>query len=279
MTSRPISRVSPPLGAYRRPGVVLLLYAFRVVSSVWVASDAGALAQTVVAGYSRGDVVLFEPGGVMFIETLRLIEPQLARLGVAAIATLVAVAFVELVPMAMVLVALGRRGRVSFTELAHHALDSIGTLALFQGLAFAAQAVIVVLVAALAWNALVWLLAAGPLAGAACIAAVFVGLCGLVALRLVHDLARVAAVDGGRGLYDAGRCALRAVTWRAVWSYLWRGALACVALVAAALVVSPANLATSAVVHALALLMVVFLRVDWLAVALLTVRRSELAEP
>jgi hypothetical protein len=266
------------LGAYRRPGAVLLLYAFRVASSVWVASHASALVQTVVAGYARGDLVLFEPGGVMFVEVLRLVEPQLSRLGVAATAAFVAVAFVELVPTAMVLVALGRRGRVSFTELAHHALDSIGTLALLQGLAFAAQALIVVLFAALASIALAWLLASGPLAGAACVVAALVGSCGVVALRLVHDLARAAAVDGARGLYDAGRCALRVVTWRAAWSYLWRGALACAALVVAAVVGSPANWAMSTAVHAVALLVVVYLRVDWLAVALLTVRRSELAE-
>lgn len=277
MTSRPTSRVSPPLGAYRRPGAVLLLYAVRVVSSVWVASHVSALAQTTVAGYPRGDLALFEPGGVMLLEALRLVEPQLSRLGAATAAALVAVAFVELMPMAMVLVALGRRGRVSFAELAHHALDSIGTLALLQGLALAAQALIVVLFVALASSALAWPHAAGPIAGAACIASVLAGLCVVVALRLVHDLARAAAVDGARGLYDATRCALAALTRRAAWSYLWRGALACAALAAAALAGSPTHLAMSALVHALALLAVVFLRADWLAAALLAVRRHERA--
>jgi hypothetical protein len=245
------------------------------VTSVWVASRASAVAQPVIAGYARGDAVLFESGGVMLLEALRIVEPQLSYLGVTTAVSLVAVAFIELVPTAMVLVALGRRERVSFMELTHHALDSIGTLGLLLGLTFAAQALIVVLFVALASNVVTWFRAAMPFEDLVQLAVLFLGLGVVVALRLVHDLARAAAVDGARGLYDSVCSALAALTPTAAWSYLWRGGLALAALLIAALIASPYRLAMSIVVHALALLVVVVLRVDWLAVALGAVRHGE----
>jgi hypothetical protein len=260
-----------PLPAFRRPGAVLALYAVHVAAALWLALQPAALAARVTSGQPLGDRVLFEPGGVLLVEALRLARPSLPWLGLASALSVVAFAFAELVPIGALLAALARRGRVTPSTWLRDGVAHLGTLALLEGVAIAAQVLAVAVALAIGTSVASTLQLAPPAYDLVLAGSVVAGIVVAIALRLVHDLARVGAVDEGRGLHASVGWAFRVTRrrgLRALGSFAWRAALGSVLLVAAAYAAPPTALGASLVVHALAVLAVVYLRADWLGIAL-----------
>ncbi|UQA55954.1 hypothetical protein [Polyangium aurulentum] len=263
--------------ARKRPGVVMLYYAYRLAVALLVAGPFALLLGRAVSGYPRGDALLFDPGGLLFVEALRQTREALPPLAAGTVALLLLAAFVGLLPLAALIAALGERGRVTAGFLGERALRPVGTFALLLGAAMGVQVVVSIIVVAVT-GALsrrpglddrafdqVWL------GGAA------VGFVLVLAVGVFHDLARVAAVRGDLGLRDAILCALdaaRRAPGRIASAWLWRSALAAFALGAAVVIGSrigvhlPGRLVASALVHQLGVLGAVFLRASWLAYAI-----------
>jgi len=271
------SGIEPHPVARKRPGVVLLYYAYRLAVALLVAWPFALLLGRAVSGHPRGDALLFDPGGLLLVEALRLTREALPPLGAGAVALFLLAAFVGLLPLAALIAALGERGRMTAGFLGERALRPVGTFALLFGAALGVQVVVSLVVLAVT-GALsrrpglddrafdqVWL------------GGVAVGFVLVLAVGVLHDLARVAAVRGDLGLRDAILCALdaaRRAPGRLASAWLWRSLLAASALGAAAVIGSrigvhpPGRLAAGALVHQVAVLGAVFLRASWLAYAI-----------
>jgi hypothetical protein len=274
---------TPRSSALGRRGFVLGLYAHRAVGGVLLATPIAAQLGAIVGRSPRGDASLFDPGGLELLEAYRLARPSVPGLATAGGIWLALFAFAGLVPMAALLVALGHRGPLSRRFVVDRVLASLGTLSLLWGLAAFAQAV----AGGLAFvfgdrfvGSLAWSPPRSDLAHAAvwAVVALVIG-----ALGLVHDLARVVAVDERRGLYLAVARALDTVRdrWAAVpVAYVWRAALGGGALLVGAVaasrvgVATPGRVAVGLVLHQAALFTAVALRASWLAAALRSTRAS-----
>lgn len=273
--------IDPPRSAdpaaHNRLGLVALLYAYRAIAALLIATPAALLAGEVVAGYPRGDAELFDPGGVMLLEASRLLRPALVPLAVQGGLGALVAALIGLLPLAALITALGHDGKLTARFLAARAVAPLGPLALLWGTALLAQVVAVALVLTIGEQ----LLAQARLEliheDLARIGVVGVGLAFGLAIGVVHDLARVLAVLEARGFYSASARALyvmRQAPGRALWAYMWRGALALVALSAAGLFSHRVGLATPrallmvAVSSQAAVVVAVFLRASWLAAAI-----------
>jgi len=269
-------RASRP-AAYRRPGMVVVYFAYRAAAALLLAAPASVLAAGVVGGYPRGDAVLFDRGGLMLTEFLRIAEVAGPALAAQAGAGAVLAAALGLVPLAALIVALGREGRLSAAFLMQKIGGALGPLALLWGAAAAAQ------VAAAGVVLLVGAKLAGGLAPGdraedlASIGVIVAALLAVGAVGMIHDVARVSAAHEGRGFYDAaarGLAVSRVAPLGLAWAWAWRGALACAALACAAWVgasigvSSGGRVALSFGVHHAGLLAASALRASWLAAAM-----------
>src|SRR5262245_39532444 len=64
-------RAAHPL-ARKRLGLVAFYFGYRFLAGLLVATPMAALFNSVVRDQPRGDAVLFDPGGVMLVEAIRL---------------------------------------------------------------------------------------------------------------------------------------------------------------------------------------------------------------
>jgi hypothetical protein len=275
----PIARVR----ARRRPGLVLLVYAYRTVAAILLALPLSVAARGAIGPYPRGDAGLFDPGGVALLEALRLLEPTLAPLGLGAALGAVVVAFAGLLPLAMLLDAVGLEGRLPARLLLERAASRMGTLSLLFGAATVAQA--------FAGAAFIWIgqkslarvaWSAAPHKHVSIALLWAAGLLLVGVLGVVHDLARAYAVRRDLRFYDATSCALRAVRrtgLRALWAYVWRASIGVAGIAAALSVSSYVGLTTGgrlvavALVDQAALLLAATMRASWLAAAVRVAER------
>jgi hypothetical protein len=264
--------------AFRRPGLVLAYAGYLLVAGFGVAAPWSALLTRTVVGYPRGDAELFDRGGVMLVEAIRLGgRGAPAAMASSGFVVLLAGAF-GLVPLAMLLAGLGREGRVRAPFLAARAVGSLGTLTLIWGLSFAAQAILGALLGLLG----VTLVGAFHLAprGEA-LAHVGVGVVALLALLplgVARDLAMASAVNDATRLYTSSSRALRVLRGglvRPLGAYLARALLALAALLVAFWIPTvlrapdaPLPVALPLLLHQLAIVGAVFLRASWLAAAI-----------
>lgn len=279
----------PPLPSavapYRRPVVLLGVYGYRALTALVIAAPVATMAQDIVGDRPRGDADLFEPGGVLLADAARLARPALAALPFQTAILVVLFGFVGLVPLAALIRALSRPGRVRFRELAAAVGQHLGTFALLLGLALLAQAAAVALLV-MGGGTVIDL--AGWSGLTADVARAVVGLlAGLaaVALGIVHDLARVSAIHYDQGLYSASARALRTLRGdklRAIGAYAWRGLLTIGVVIGAALLghlvgtETTGDLAVSVAIHQGGVLGAVYLRASWLTAAMrLTEREAE----
>jgi hypothetical protein len=263
--------------ARKRPGVVLVYYAFRLAIALFVAGPFAILIGRAVGDHPRGDAVLFDPGGMLLIEALRRTREALPPLGAEVVVLFVLAAFAGLLPLAALIAALGERGRVTAAFLGERALRPVGALALLLGAAMGAQVVVGLLV-----MAVTGVFARRPgldvrASDQAWLGGTAIALLLVLAIGVVHDVARVAAVRGDLGLRGALLCALdtvRRAPGRVATAWLWRSLLAVFALGVASVIGSrigverPGQLVSGALVHQAAVLAAVFLRASWLAYAL-----------
>jgi hypothetical protein len=261
--------------AHKRLGMVALLYVYRAIAALLIATPAALLAGSILSGYPRGDAELFDPGGVMLLEAARLARRSLTPLVLQGGLGALVAALVGLLPFAALVAALGHDGKLSARFLAARAVAPVGPLALLWGSALLAQVVVVGLVVLVGER----LLAQAGLdllrEDLVRLGIVGIGLILAVGLGVLHDLARVIAVLEGRGFYSSAARALLVMERaypRALWAYVWRGALAIAALSAAGWVSHRIGLSRSlglvAVVSQVSVLLAVFLRASWLAAAI-----------
>jgi hypothetical protein len=258
------------------------VYAYHALAGLLIALPAAAALSGPTASSPRGQAELFDPGGVMLLETLRFARRSLMPIGVSAGAVAAIALIAGVFPLAALLAGLGREGRLSVTFLADRAWAHAGTLALIFGLGTALQVVTVALL----------MLAGGKLIGALKLAPppddlAFVGLLAVaggvgLAVGVLRDLASVAAVRGDHGLYVAASRALRCARrggGRAMLGWAWRASLGFAGLVAAAWL-APRGVSTAAVVagaalHQAAIAGATFARASWLAAAMRLVDATE----
>jgi hypothetical protein len=269
-----------------RIGVIALYFGYRAVAGVMLAAPASILAASLVNGQPRGDAVLFDAGGAMLIEVARV--ARVAAIPVAAPlgrGTLLAAAF-GLVPLAVLLAALGRGGRLSAAFVAGRVAQSIGTLALLWGVATAAEVAAAVLVALPGLKLLTAWSLGPPLDDLATLGVALAAILAAGAIGVVHDLARVVAVDAQCGFYTAASRAVLAAQFAplaAAWAFVWRATLALIVVVTAAWATQLIGLSSAprialvlGVQHA-ALALAAFLRASWLAAAIRLLDRARAA--
>ena len=259
--------------AFRRPGLVLLVAAYRLLAGLLVATPIAALFNATVSGYPRGDAELFDPGGLMLLEALRLGARGLpATLTGAGLPALVAV-FVGLVPLAALIAGLSRSGPLSRAFLARAATFRVGTLALLWGVSLAAQILLAVLVVLLGGKLIDVARFTAKNEDLAYLAlAAITGLV-VIAAGLLRDLAAVAAVADGDRFYVSNARALLTVLrrpGRVLGAYAPRALLALGLLIAAFALAPPRGEALGAAfaLHEGAIVLGVFLRASWLAAAI-----------
>jgi hypothetical protein len=261
----------------RRPGVILLVYAFRLLSALLIAGPVALAVGPIVAGYPRGDAVLFDSGGLLWLEAIRLARSALLSAAVQGTIATLFLAFAGLLPLAALIASLGRSGPVTFGWLAERAARPLGTLSLLFGAALLAQAITSALILVCGAVLASKLHLTDPNASAVRVAAAAASLLVLIGIGIVHELARVAAVDGDLRFYAAvtrGWQALRSAKVRAIVAYGVRG-LAMVLVVGASIALAHAvgiergwQVVLAWLVHQVAILAVVALRASWLAEAL-----------
>lgn len=277
----------PPRGhfrpsARRRPGVIAIYFAYRASAALLIATPLAVLAGGAVRGYPRGDAVLFEPGGLMLIEVGRLAQdaaPALAtQIGVGAVIA----AALGLVPLAALIIALGRPGPLPAALVGSRVARALGPLALLWGVAALAQVAAAGLVM-LVGSKLVASLALGRRADdLAELGVVAAALLAAFAVAVVHDLARASAVHEERGFYVAATRALtvaRAAPLATAWACASRTALAAAAIVGAVFLVASVGLSSGGrvalafAVHHAGLAVAAWLRASWLAAAIRLLER------
>ena len=264
--------------AFRRPGLIAAYAFYVLVAGLAVAAPWSTVLRGTVAGYPRGDAELFDRGGIMLVETLRL-----ARFGAPAATTASGIAVVltgalGLLPFAVLIAGLGRKGRVRASFLAARAVRPLGTLTLLWGLGFAAQAIFGALLGVLGVKLIgaLHLAARGEALAHVVLGAVV--LLVLLPIGVARDLAAVSAVNDETRFYTSSSRAvgvLRRAFGRAIGGYLVRALLGLAILLAALWIPSllrapdaPPATAIPFAVHQLAIVIAIALRASWLASAI-----------
>lgn len=263
--------------AFRRLGLVAVYFAYLLIASFLIASPFVALVSGTVANHPRGDAVLFDPGATMLLEALRLSARGAAGAVAASAWNAIFASFLGLLPFAALVAGLGREGRLSASYLAARAVRPIGTLALLWGVSLVAQVIFGGLTALLGAKIikLLHLSIRGEDTGRLVLAAVTL----LVALTVgvVRDIAAVAAVNDGSGLYTSVARALRVTVGafgRVAFTYASRGVLGRAAIFAASPVIASISggenpaFALPFLIHQAAILFGVFMHASWLAAAI-----------
>ncbi|MDI1445890.1 hypothetical protein [Polyangium sp. 6x1] len=268
--------------ARKRPGVVLLVYAFRLVAAALLAWPFAVTLGGAVSGYPRGDAVLFDQGGLLLLEAMRRSAGALRPSSATSLLLFVLVCFFGLLPLAALLGALGAKGRVAARDLGAWALRPIGAFSLLLGAAALVEVLLGGVVIAIG-NAVARkeaidtraadLIRVGFVAGAVVL---------VLLVSVFHDLARVAVVRGELGVRASIKrafAAVRSAPLALLVGWSWRAALGA-ALLGAALVVGSrigvertSQVFAGFLVHQASVLAVLFLRASWLAAAIRHVDR------
>lgn len=269
--------MSVPLAAHQRWGLVAVLYAYRAMVGLALAIAPSSVLGAYVAGYPEGDAVLFEPGGVVLVDVLRLAGRPLAGLGALAIPAFVVAIFFGLLPIAALLVGLGTREQLRASTLLRRSMAPMTTLGLLELLAAVAQGGLLALGALFGVGLGQALHLAPPTRDLVVVAAMVVALTAVACVRTVAALAQAAAVDEGAGMYQATARGVRA--WRRsealpLWAYAWRAALGLCTLAVAALLAPRLPLVASVALHQAAIAIAAYLDADWRAVSLRVVREG-----
>ncbi|MBI4703516.1 MAG: hypothetical protein HY744_20590 [Deltaproteobacteria bacterium] len=281
------ARARFPLGLPAGPGVLAAMFLYRSLASLLLGLPVALSVAPTVAGYPRGDAVLWDRGGVLLAEAMRRLDATAEGLGWLTGALALCVTFAGLLPLAALIAALGRGPAAPSParEVLGQAGRRLGTLALMLLLTLLAQAA-AAFVAVLCARLLAGALDLGPMARDLVVAGGALGGLGLGwALAIVQDAARVAAVQHDRGLFGAvglGIGALRGRPAVALAAFLGRKLLALAVLaLAGALAIAigwpdPTRYALVVALQHVAVLAAVLLHASWLGWATARVR-GELA--
>lgn len=265
-----------PPALWDRPWAVGAYLGFTALVGLAFAAPLASAIGAAVGSYPRGDVELFDRGGVMLLEVVRSLETQLPVISAAWIVISVAALPASLVVLAFCLAIVGAPAEPRPSDALAKAVRAFPTLVLLGLVSLVAAALVVALVM-LGGGSIVrsiW-----PVAPARDVAR-----WGLTALALVllavwgifHDLARAAAVTRSANVYSALSAAFRAVRRRparAFGSYALRALVGTGAVTASAWLGvaigegAPGAVLAMAVVHQLGLAVAGLFRLSWLSQA------------
>lgn len=262
-----------PLPVWRRPGVLLLVFGYRLLASVLIALPlTAAVGATGIGHFPTGDSVLFEPGAVMLTELLRMGGAYLPAAGLVSAGILIAACLVSVLPLSFWLVALCQSGKLRLKSWLGQAADRVPGLFLISGIAWMFRGLIAVVFAltffSMDEDARWELFACAGVAGVI-----------LMAVSFTEGLVQAAYVRHSGGVLEAIRGGFAALGKRggyAVLGYLAPALGSLVVLVVFATVLhyprgtesSTWMLALSNVLHQVGVLTLVLLRGWWLSTAL-----------
>ncbi len=273
---------TPAIRARHRPGGIVAFWGLRLLAAWLLAAPiASALGGTGVARFPDGDALFFAPGGTYLMEALvHGIGPLVSALENTVWFALI-LGYLCLVPLAGLLYALCRGGRLRPGDVARGALEMFAPFTLLAGMTLVAQAVVVVLgfILLSVLRASVYHSLDARHADLCLLGVSAVVLLAVIGLGIVQDLARAALARHERGVRAALAAALHTARRRpfaalagwlvpAVWSI---AAIALGALAVGALHVERSGTARVMAVlalHQLVALALVALKARWLASAL-----------
>jgi hypothetical protein len=263
--------------ARRRPGLVAILYAYHALVGLLLALPAAITLGAPTARWPRRQAEIFDPGGLMLLESLRLSRRALPAVETAAGAVAAVALLAGVLPLAALLVGLDREGRLEAGRLAGRAAAHTGTLALVTGLGALFQALVAGVVVLVGEEVLNAIHPAAPARDIGDVVVVALGAAAALLAGVLRDLAATAAVRGDHGLYLAGARALHAARHaggRALAAWAWRAALGLGAVLLGAWLAPPPAGATGAavalgvVLHQAAIAGATFAHASWLAAAM-----------
>ncbi|HEX9294758.1 MAG TPA: hypothetical protein VF881_02955 [Polyangiaceae bacterium] len=269
----------------RRLGVVVVVYLVHLGLALGFAWPVANLLGDPTLSHPRGDLVLFEPGGLYLVEVLRLGRASLTSaargMTFAALATL----YVGLLPLGALLHALASAKRLTAAELVAAGARSFGPLSLLLGLSLVATALACVVPLGAGGLLEVKLKTAlgdrGSDMAQAALWAVALALAAVIGV--IHDLARAAAVSRALPGLAAARIGaeafadhpIRGLTGWGVRGFTGVGLVVLLAWAATHVGVETSlRFAAVTALHQLAAFALVYLRADWLAEAIRHTRRE-----
>jgi hypothetical protein len=266
-------------GAARRLGLVGVVYLAHVTFALAVAWPLAKLVGDPVAKHPRGDQVLFDPGALWLSETLRLGRTAIASVGEGMTFGVLAGLYLGLVPLTALLYAFGRDQKLSAAALMAAAGRYFAPFSLLLGLSLIATAfasAIPLTIGGLLENELRGAfgergsdIAQAGFRAAALVVAGIVG--------VVQDLSRAVLVTRETTVLGAIRSGIETFReWRAEAFGGWalRGLAALLLVTVAARLTTHIGVATGpsfvavALLHQVVAFALVFLRADWLALAI-----------
>jgi len=236
----------------------------------------------VVGDYPSGDGVLLDPGGMMLLETARLVGPPSRSLFWIMAMVGTAGAFLLLWPLGVLVASVAprqvagrgnRSPRRAMRQLLGQAGEHMGTLVLLMGITLAGQALMVVIAMVVGRLLGRSLNLSDPWGQVLTLGFLGMGLVAAWALGLVQDIARVAAIQHERRLIGAIEVALataRSGLLAMLAAAGWRTGLGAVMLAAVGWMglrvegAPPSRALLSATLHLVALFGAVLLRASWL---------------
>jgi hypothetical protein len=266
-----------PRALTKRLGLCAFVYAYRALFGLLVALPATVAVGAVAAQYPRGQAELFDPGGIMLVEGLRLLRRGGGAAAYAALSLALVAVLLGVLVLGALVAGLGREGRLSPGFLADRAIQHARTLALLFVLGLIAQGLVGAILGMIGGRVVGALDLSPRREDLATGAVALVVLGAVAAVGVVRDLASVAAVHGGHRFYVATSRALRAMRragGRAVLAWSWRSALAFGGIALATRIAPPlAGAGAGAVLigvllHQAGIAGTVLARASWLAAAI-----------
>lgn len=260
-----------------RPWAAGVYLAFSALVGLAWAAPLAAAAGAVVGAYPRGDGELFDPGGVMLLETLRHLRSSAAAIGAAWTVLAAASLPLGVVVLAFCLAQLGARAPERPSSSLARAVRALPSLAAAGVVALIAEAVLIALIMVIggAFVRSVW--PAQPAYDVARWALIGCALGAALIASVLHDLVRVSVVVRSAGTYAALVAAFviaRRSPARVAWSFTWRSVIGAGAACGAAWLgvhigaSAPGAVLAMALVHQLGLAAMGWMRLSWLARAI-----------
>ncbi len=276
----PEAPIEPSPAARKRLGLVAALYGYRTLASLLVAAPISLAVSWPTALFPRGPAELFDPGGLMLLESLRAVRRSPGPWMASTITLSVVAALAGVLPLGALIAGLGRQGSLPRGYGVSRALAHLGTLILDYGLGLLAQVITAALVMVLGAKLIEVSRVPPPGEDLAYGAALLMAFIAASVVGVIRDLAMVSAVHRGLGFYDAGVRAMHALSFGALGAWAWRATLGLLGLAAATALApsltggSRAALLLSLLLHQAAIFGMTYARASWLAAAITRVDRA-----
>jgi hypothetical protein len=269
--------------AWRRPGVVFVMYAYRLVVALLVATPFALMFGAAVGGYPRGDAVLFDEGGLLFVEAIRRSNSAIPPIVASALVLLAVASFASIVPLAALIGALATKGRIKARDVGAFALRPVGTFALLFGAVAFVQAIVFAIFSGIGGAISRRPSFDAPSADRVKLGFTIVALIVVLLIGVFHDLARVAVVRDElrfRAALRRGWQTIKKSHVHVLGAWGVRAILGAIVIYAALSVVSrlgvdsKAKVALGFLVYQASIILALFLRASWFASAIRHVDRA-----